>query len=453
MLSKTLNFTKRFARDQDGNTAAIFTVALVGILGAAGFALDTSNVHRIETKMQSVTDAASLAVAKAQLSSDADMRALAQSFFDARPDLQPVTVERVERNGDQYSIVAVRPTSTYLMHLFGNDNVNIRTSSQTTYRVREFSLALVLDTTGSMRGNKITSLKSAAGSLVTELETASTNNVRISVVPFSQYVNVGMSNRNASWMDVPNDSVTTGPQVCRMKRDVVSRTNCRTVNTTCTDDGVSRACQRQVCDVTYGAPYNNCSTPTNRQKWYGCAGSRTAPYHLRAGYGGRKIPGAMNVRCGSEMLPLTTNLGSVKTKINSLTASGRTYLPSGISWGWRTLNSQVPFTQTAGDGAAAEKYMVIMTDGANTKSKNGTLHTGNDLNDANDVTRQLCASAKADGIQIYTIAYDVTDTATRALMAQCATAPDMYFDATNSAQLNDAFTAIGASLLDLRLTN
>lgn len=407
MFSTTLNFTKRFSQAQEGSTAAIFAVALVGMLGASGFALDVANVHRIETKMQSVTDSASLAVAKANLSSQADMVALAQSFYNARPDLQPVTVESVTRVGDTYRIQAVRPTATYMMHLFGKDNVDIRTTSQTTYQVREFKLALVLDRTGSMGwpasggGTKMDTLKVAANGLIDQLEVVSAGGIEVAVVPFSTYVNVGTANRNANW-----------------------------INTGAIASGVAAG-----------------------NTWNGCVGSRTAPYHTRSPYGGRKMPPVLNENCGEEMIPLTNDLDTVRTKIDSMTTSGWTYIPSGIAWGWRTLNSSAPFTQTASGGTNQEKYMVVMTDGANTKSKNGTAHNGNDIVNANDVTADMCTRAKGDNIQIYTIAYEVTDTNTQNLMRSCASNPDMYFNATDSSQLNEAFASITTSLVDLRLTN
>ena len=407
MLANALNFTKRFKRNQEGSTAAIFTVALVAMLGAGAFAIDVSNVNRIETKMQSVTDNASLAIAKAQLSSDADRLALAQSFFDARPDLQPVTVESVTKVGDVYTIQAVRPTSTFMMHLFGKDNVDVRTSSQTTYQVREFKLALVLDRTGSMGGaasgggTKMQTLKTAANGLIDQLEAVSAGGIEVSVVPFSTYVNIGTSNRTANWVD-------TGA-------------------------------------IASGVAAGN--------TWNGCVGSRLAPYHTRAPYGGRKMPPALNENCGEEMIPLTNDFTAVRAKIDSMSTSGWTYIPSGIAWGWRTLNSSSPFTQTASGGANQEKYMVIMTDGANTKSKNGTAHNGTDIVDANDVTEEMCSRVKGDGIQVYTIAYEVTDTNTQNMMRGCASNPDMYFNATDSASLYDAFGSITTSLVDLRLTN
>ena len=44
---------------------------------------------------------------------------------------------------------------------------------------------------------------------------AKTNdNVNIGLVPFSQYVNVGLEYRDESWIDVPDDYSTTDPNVC-----------------------------------------------------------------------------------------------------------------------------------------------------------------------------------------------------------------------------------------------
>ena len=51
----------------------------------------------------------------------------------------------------------------------------------------------------------------------------------------------------------------------------------------------------------------------------------------------------MNVSCGSEILDLTTNLTDVEAHIDSLSASGNTYIPAGLIWGWRMLDPDLPY--------------------------------------------------------------------------------------------------------------
>ena len=67
--------------------------------------------------------------------------------------------------------------------------------------ITRLRVALALDNTGSMSSNgKMTALKSATKSLLTQLKAAATQNgdVYVSIIPFSKDVNVGSSNYNAS---------------------------------------------------------------------------------------------------------------------------------------------------------------------------------------------------------------------------------------------------------------
>ena len=58
------------------------------------------------------------------------------------------------------------------------------------------------------------------------------------LVPFAQYVNVGMANRNASWMAVPPDTTTTTIYQCWDTYPNAVKSNCRMVTYTGYDDGV-----------------------------------------------------------------------------------------------------------------------------------------------------------------------------------------------------------------------
>jgi hypothetical protein len=72
--------------------------------------------------------------------------------------------------------------------------------------------------------------------------------------------------------------------------------------------------------------------------------------------------------------------------------------------------------------------------------------------DAN--TQTACQNARADGVLIYSIAYNLsTQPAARALIKSCASNADMYFDAGNEAELSKAFETIGAELNQLRISS
>ena len=122
-------------------------------------------------------------------------------------------------------------------------------------------------------------------------------------------------------------------------------------------------------------------------------------------------------------------------------------------WGWRTLDSRAPFQEAAGrNDNETDKIMIVMTDGANTRSKNGRFHEGQSQANADNQAQRLCTSIKNENITVYTIAYEVGDTTTENLLRDCASDADKYFDATNAGDLMEAFDVIAASLTELRIT-
>ncbi len=136
----------------------------------------------------------------------------------------------------------------------------------------------MLDTTGSMAGPKLTALKNASKTLV---ETAfekpdADEHVKISLVPFAQYVNVGMEYRNASWMNVPADS-SIAHDGCGFDSPVIGTSNCRTETFTGNNDGVPYSYESEVCDYEYGPPVYQCTPCTETITWNGCAGPRNYP--------------------------------------------------------------------------------------------------------------------------------------------------------------------------------
>lgn len=446
---------KSYGNDQQGNFAIIFAVSVMMLIIGIGAALDFGMAQRAETKLQNTADAAVLAAAKTGKNDQAYLQAIAEKFVKAQyPGASLNTKVKLLANG-RVRVFVDTVYKTSLMKIIGRPTINVKVVSEAPLTSSEpVNIALVLDTTGSMKGAKLTSLKTAATNLVTTLDSYKNPSLKISVVPFAQHVNVGMSNRNASWIDVPADSSTTGPKTCGWKKKVVGYKNCHVVHSTCYNDGTPYACSWTSCDKIYGPKEWKCHTPTSSSKWHGCVGSRTAPWHQRVAYSGHKIPGLMNTWCGTKLRPLTNKLTKVKATISSLSASGYTYIPAGLMWGWRTLDEKQPFTEAKGPFAKnTQKVMILMSDGANTRSKNGKAHTGWDVNAANKEMNTLCNKIKKDEIEIYTIAYDIKDKATKNRMRSCATDPSKFFDAANASQLNKAFQAIGANLIRLRLTH
>jgi len=448
--TKLANTAARFKADEKGNFAIMAAVTFAVLVAGLAVSLDAANGQLEKQRLQDTTDAIALMAAKGKIETQADLDAAANEYLQMKyPGAKGVNIrlEDIKRVGDVVTISASNKIPTYFTGIFGKSGMDIGATSQALYSNKNLDIALVLDTTFSMNGAKMSNLKLAANNLVDTFGEFENDNVRASVVPFAQYVNVGMSRSNANWLDVPADQ-----EINYMKRDVVSRTNCRNVPNTGSRDGVAVGGTRRVCDTVYSAPYPASWTAT----WRGCVGSRLTPTHERVDFGGQRIPGILNSQghCGTEIRPLTTNMTHVKQTINAMNANGNTYIPAGLAWGWRTLDNRQPLIEAAGGPAGeTDKVMVIMTDGENFKSKDGILHNMNDGgNDADVTTSRLCERIKNDDIKVFTIAYEVTDAPTRNMLRNCATNNDSYFNATNAAELNAAFETIGNSLNELRIT-
>ncbi len=470
-----------FFKDEQGNIAVTFAVCLFVLLLGVGVAVDFSGLSSKNSKYQNMADAAVLAASK---SGEEDKEALRKIVTDVI-NLNNISDDTVAVNVklDKPGHVSVELHGSYkpvIMSLFGKSTLNVNATAQAPLSSYvAINVALVLDTTWSMNGAKMTSLKAAAIDMVTSLEATGSETLRVSVIPFSQYINVGLSHRNANWLSDTTDYTETFDEVCSLESPVIGTTNCRQVDvparaaipskpaTTCYNDGVPYSCggeeaqsarpagTQEVCDDVLGLAQNVCKTPgPSNNVWRGCVGSRDAPWDQRAEFTSRLIPGLFNISCGTEIQTLTKDFSAIKSTIASLDANGETYLPSGLLWGWRALMPSQPLNEAATGQSASKRrnIMVLMTDGANTKSKIGIRHTGNDGDAANDLSRALCREIKASDVEVFTIAYEFGDVEAKNILRNCATNNSMFFDARNAADLQRAFESIGEILLTVRLT-
>lgn len=111
------------------------------------------------------------------------------------------------------------------------------------------------------------------------------------------------------------------------------------------------------------------------------------------------------------------------------------------------------------------KAVVIMTDGENTISngargsywylsngKLGTTSSGAAVTQLNNRLSQVCTAMKNNNIIIYTIMFGTTTIANQNLLRNCATQPDYFFPSPTASDLSAAFSAIGDSLANLRIS-
>ncbi|MEO0398844.1 MAG: VWA domain-containing protein [Pseudomonadota bacterium] len=458
---------KSFLKSRQGNIAMMFGAFCIPMVAAAGLGIDFAQSSFARTQITEAADAAVLSAARAKLNdktlSDAALSTIARKTFDANASNiagSAIDTFDLKPDGDGFSVTVTGGYDTMFMGVVGYDEIPFDVFAQVqSAPPRALEAVLVLDNTGSMSGAKLTTLKDASQKLIDEVMTDDSN-VKIGVVPFSNYVNVGLSRRHETWIDVPADKSGTNYNCWNTYPDR-TKTNCETVSKTCssTNDGVKKTwpCTKQECDVNNGDPVKKCANQTWTQKWKGCVGSRNAPNDVKDEYyAASPVPGLLNVSCAQELLPLTSVKSSIEKKLTSMKASGETYIPAGLSWGLRLISSQEPFAEGAtyeaikSDGGT--KALILMTDGENTKSSKYPKHDGSNTSSANAKTEDLCKEVKGKGIELYTIAFEVTDKTTRNLLGNCATSPDYYFNAENPDKLVKAFEEIATSLKELALT-
>jgi hypothetical protein len=234
------------------------------------------------------------------------------------------------------------------------------------------------------------------------------------------------------------------------------------VTTTCFADGVYSSCTEEICE-NYGTPVlKSCKTTIETNSWSGCVGARDESLHASIDNPSTPYPGII-VNCGSPIQALTDSLSTISTTITDLYASGNTHIPSGLIWGWNMLTAEAPLSEarTAAEISAlnGRKVLVLMTDGINWTSPgvDGRFYEHDDSpygddTYANTLTSTVCENIKADGIEIYTVLFDVTDNEIETILRNCASSLDMSYVAADSDALLAAFEAIGTSLREVRLT-
>lgn len=406
-MSANTQSVEDFCRAQDGNIAIMFGILLAPLLFFGGAAFDYARTADARANVQEAADAALLRVARLRTenpgATDAEMTKFARDIFDRAiaktADLAigafNVTFDAVT---ETYTLDLDAAQKTTLLKVAGVKSIDVGTTSEVRLGAPPYlEVVMALDNTGSMNDfNKIGALKDSATALVDTLFANSSADIKIGLVPFAQYVNVGTGNAGAAWLSA--------------------------------------------------APAG----------WKGCVGSRAYPLNTEdQGYGGAPVP-AVAGDCPEPVLPLTNDKAAIIAAIDNMKGGGWTYIAEGVAWGRRVLSPDAPFT---GGLTAAEiekrqgtKALIVLTDGENTRAPTYPLHDSSDRALADQLTERLCDETKKDGVVVYTIAFRVTDPGVRALLEDCGSSAGNYFEPSNASELSDAFARIAARLRNLSIS-
>jgi Flp pilus assembly protein TadG len=395
-----------FFRNTTGNVALFFGIASVPLMIGTGVAVDMVRVMNTRTQLQGAADSAALAGGTSKIKSSAALQVVIEKYLRANNAMDMMdsvseVYQNMDTNAGTFTVKISGTIPGSFMSLAGFKDIQVAAESVVSLGSQALEIALVLDNTGSMSGTKIANLKTAATNLINIIESEASDygDIRLAVVPFAEYVNVGTGHSGEAWLNMA--TAAAGP-------------------------------------------------------WSGCVGSRNVPNNLDISSAGGTYPALTGVPCGVVVQPLTSKFDKVRSAIAAMNASGSTYIPTGLLWGWNVLDSAAPFTEgkTTSDMSQAkgQKVIVLMTDGENTISPIFPYHNGNDRALSNVNLESTCAAVKNDGIQIFTVSFMVPTTTIKDILENCASTPTRYFDADNGPELNAAFTQIARDLAAIRLT-
>lgn len=437
-------FSRKFDElrtDRSGNFGTMLAVMAVPLLLAAGTAVDITHAYADRVEMENALDAAVLSTAKA-LSDGGIQQADATDYLrrmftgnlvsttlaSADVAVGPVTFDGTS-NTLRAEVAYDYKASFGILGTAGDFPLTARSAA--TYGDGHAEVAMAFDLTGSMQGSKLTALKTAAENGIEKLLSANSSTdqrIRIAAVPYAAAVNVGPDLADYVY---PDDG----------KPDTVAPAY---------DSGNPVSVSNKITD--------SCATERKGPEQF----TDDGPDKGMINRDGRLS--SSNPCPSAKIVPLTTDKQQLETEIRNFTASGTTAGHIAIQWAWYMLSNKWANFMPDGAGAAPadpklHKYAIIMTDGefntayAGVKGYNVTSQAGTSSNDA----VSLCTRMKADGIEIFTIGFDLKVKSARDTLQACASPAkngvNYFYNASTGDELNSVYQQIAAMIQRLRLVS
>lgn len=426
---------RQFARDAKGNfavmTAAVATVLAVGI----GYGIDVAQLAKVRSNLISALDAAVTSTARDLTTgriAEKDVRKSVEAFLMAngsaaftRPDT--LTLESIVVDTSANTVAARAHVDVDLLFpVFATGNSRrIAVESAALYSDKRIEVAMMLDITGSMAGQKIKDLKAAANAALDAFlggQDPAKPRVRVAIVPYADAVNTGAL---ANVVHVEKSFNTGEPPKL--------------------DDPVAAATAPDKCATERkGANQFTDASPY--------AGKVNRDYRLAF------CPAAA-------LAPLSADLAALKKAVGAFAADGYTGGHTGIQWSWYMLSPKwrdvLPKAAAPADRDPKKvaKIAILMTDGEFNTAFAGVAK-GKDTRNQAALSRShaetLCAAMRKDGIEVFTIGFMLKEAGAKAVMKACAS-PDSgpvthYYETGSGAELTDAFLSIARNVERLAVT-
>lgn len=399
---------KNFMRNQRGNTAIIFTLAAIPLMGLVGMAIDYSHRSKVHTEIQVAIDAAVLATATST-GTDLERKQLGKKIF--KNNFTPpkgVKVKnvkfRLKRDGTVVGTVKSKINATVLQVL-GFDKLKLVNKAEAnTGGIGRAEIVFVLDYSSSMNGQYV-EMRDAAISLIDEITKNGANReIKIGLVPFAEHV----------YATVPGQYVVGGTPG-------VNWSNCTT----------DRKWPWVVKDDT--------PTGSDNSKW-GRLDSNETPD--TADFAAECTPYSNN---SLTVRPLSKNYNGIKNQLRTMRPHAGTNLALGVEFGYQLLSPNAPFTQAVSySNKNFRKILIVLSDGEHNKEGHGpggVYSSGQGFSNVDSV----CQASKDKGVLVISIAYDLDDADAIAQMKRCASENQYYIEG-DSKNIAEKFHSIAGLL-------
>ncbi len=444
---------------EEGGALIIFALFIfVLMLMVGGMAVDLMRYENTRTRLQNTVDRAVLAAAS--LNQTLSPQAVVNDFFTKAGLSQYLVAVNVDE-GLNYRTVSAQANAnvpTMFMNMSGIDSLPAPTSGTAQEKVSNVEISLVLDISGSMgRNNKINYLRTAAKQFVaTVLKPDAVDKVTVSLIPYTAQVNAGPDIFDQLWT-----------------RQMHNYSHCIDFDTS----------DFNATGLDFGKRYEQ----MQHFEW------------SSASYKPIRNPGCP-MRSYERIKPLSQSVSALQNTIDQLRARANTSIHIGMKWGAALLDpTSQPIVQGLVDRGVVDnvfsnrpaawndketmKVVVLMTDGENVSTyriKNWAYNSSSEYaywnrhtlwnylynhvsysnrshyyyrkysaSQADGMLNNICNAAKAKGIIVYTIGFEVGNHGAN-VMESCATSPSHFFR-VEGVEISSAFAAIASNINRLKL--
>ena len=438
-------------RDRRGNFAILTGILAAILAGVVGLGVNLGQLYNIKSNLRQALDAAVTSTARDLTTGKIepkDAPGMVEAFLRANADPDAIAGERlvltkliVDAATKTVEAQAYVDADLFFPLFSGSGRQRVGMSSAALYSDKSIEVAMMLDVTGSMSGQKIKDLKMAAANAVDAFldgQDPEKPRVRVAIVPYANSVNAGSLAATTVFVEEKMTDRIQAPGSEDPKIVAAS-----------------------------GSRPDNCATERKGAEQYTDAGPEVSMVNrdflltkFSKDFGTRTCPVAT-------LVPLTADAAALKSTIKNFVAEGGTGGHIGVQWTWYMLSEGWGGVMKASERPAkadpkkVAKYAILMTDGefnlsyfdVDTASK---VYDGNGKEPTRIAAKKLCAAMRDQGIEVFSIGFKLENGYAIDTMKDCAS-PDTgnirhYYQTSTGSELDQAFQDIARNIERLTIT-